>query len=298
MKSKKITVLVSLMALMTALMLLTPTIASAQYSDEITDPTGDVDHWRVTDTGGYGWRENVERPDVDIVRVSIEESGGNLTVELEVKGTIQSDAQEDSYFMYVIELENGDGESYDITYSFGQIYFEWPGGTEYGFTEPTGFGTSTLQVSFLLEEYGNPDSLEISGVTTYEYTGSAGTGEYYMDEASPGSDDSSNGDGSSDDLTDEEKDMLDKLWAGSMLCIALAVIIPIVIVVIIIIVLVKVMGGDKDEGQSQQQGYQQGPPPGQPPAQQQQPPQQQSQQPPQESTPPPPPESENTGDEW
>lgn len=289
--------MVSLVVLIIAFMLFTPTIASAQYSDEVTDSTGDVKHWRVTDTGSYGWRENVERPNVDIVRTSIDESAGELNVELEVKGTIQSDAQEDSFFMYVIEMEDGDGESYDITYSFGQIYFEWPGGTEYGFTEPAGFGTSTLQVSFLLEEYGNPDSLEISSVTTYEYTGSAGTGEYYMDEASPGSD-GSNGDGSSGDLTDEEKDMLDKLWAGSMLCIALAIIIPIVIVVIIIIVLIKVIGGDKDEGQPPQQppqqGYQQGPPPGQPPAQQQQPPQQQD-----SGTPPPPPqESGSEGDEW
>jgi len=67
------------------------TVAS-DYSDTITDDEDDVFYWQVTEDG-YRWQENVERPDIDIIRVSIEESDGNISVELEVKGTIQEDAQ-------------------------------------------------------------------------------------------------------------------------------------------------------------------------------------------------------------
>lgn len=250
------------------------------YSDSITDDEDDVSYWYVSD-GSYGWRENVEWPDIDIISASIEESDGNISVELEVKGTIQSQEDSDSYFWYSISLEDEDGQSYSVAYYFGQIQLNWPEGSEYGFTEPSGFGTSIFEVSFSLERVGNPGFLEITSVETYEYLEEAGTGEYYHDTAGPEADDPVNGDetngedenGDTDFDEEDEVDpegVLDDLVARGMMCLAIAIIVPIVIIVIIIVVIIKLLSSDDEGGQ---QPSQQGPPPGQQqPPQQQQPP--------------------------
>ncbi|MFW6142274.1 MAG: hypothetical protein ACOC53_06925 [Candidatus Saliniplasma sp.] len=286
--------------LVVAALLLAPAIASAQYSDEITDSTNDVDHYQWTDTG-YSVDEDVTRDNIDIVRVSIDESGGDITAELEVKGSILSDEETESHMWYMISMEDGDGDSYEIYYYFGQVYIEWEDGMEYDFTTPSGFGTSTLRIEFSLDTINNPDSLELTDAETYEYTESEGTGEYYMDEAEPGADDTNgdgtNGDGTNGDGTngndtdgdiDYDEGVIDDILARGMMCLALAIILPIIILIIIIVVVVKLLKKDDKGGeQPPQQQYQQPPPPSGPSQQQQQ------GQSGHRETPPPPPEDLN-----
>ncbi|MFW6304453.1 MAG: hypothetical protein ACOC1V_01590 [Candidatus Saliniplasma sp.] len=281
--------------LVVAALLFAPAIASAQYSDEITDSTNDVAYYEWTDTG-YSVDEDVTRDKIDIVRVSIDESGGNITAELEVKGSILSDEETESHMWYMISMEDGDGVSYEIYYYFGQIYIEWEDGMEYGFTTPSGFGTSTLEIEFSLDTINNPDSLELTSATTYEYTESEGSGEYYMDEAEPGTDDTNgdgtNGDGTNGNDTDGDIDydegFIDDILARGMMCLALAIILPIIILIIIIVVVVKLLKKDDKGGeQPPQQQYQQPPPPSGPSQQQQQ------GQSGHRETPPPPPEDMN-----
>ncbi|MFO7791351.1 MAG: hypothetical protein R6W73_00010 [Candidatus Saliniplasma sp.] len=273
-----------------AALLLAPALASAQYSDEITDSTDDVDYWYYSESG-YGWDNNVERPDIDIVRASIEESGGEIHVELEVKGTIQ----EDEELWYYIGLRDENDESYDLysgyyyTDTSGVVYLNYPTGAET--LDASGFGTSTLQTSFSLELVGNPESLEIDSVETYDWKDSVDSGEYYIDEAEPGTDDS-NGDGSNGDSSDGEIDfdegVIDDIIARGMLCLALAIILPIIIIIVIIVIIVKVLkSGDKGGEQPPQQQYQQPPPPSGPSQSQQQ---SQGGQGQSETPPPPPPE--------
>ncbi len=245
-----------------ALMLATPNLASAQYSDSISDPTGDIDHYRWTETG-YSIQEDVDRPNIDIVSISTEESGGNLTIEMEVQGTVQSDDQSESHMWYVISLEDENGDTYDLTYYFGQLYIDWPQGIEYGFTEPTGFGTSTLQIDFSLDAINNPDSLEITDAITYEYTASEGTGEYYTDTAEPAEDGAPPGDNGDTNTGEEDyTEFVDDLMERGMMCLLIAIIIPIIIVVIVIIVIIKIVKKDDKGGeQPPRQEYQQPPPP-------------------------------------
>jgi len=246
-----------------ATLLLAPAIASAGYSDEITDPEGDVSHREWYETG-WRWRENVERPDIDIVRASIEEIGGEIHVELEVKGTVRSQEDTDSYLWYQISLEDEEGESYEFNYYFGELYMIWPGGQQYGVIEASGFGTSTLELSFSLEDVGSPNSLQITSVETYEYLDEAGSGELYQDTAGPEADEPVNGnDNDNGDFDfDFDEGFIDDLIARGMLCIALAIILPIIIIIVIIVIIVKVLKSDDKGGeQPPQQQYQQPPPP-------------------------------------
>ncbi|MEF8874721.1 MAG: hypothetical protein V5A88_08665 [Candidatus Thermoplasmatota archaeon] len=273
-----------------ALLLAIPGLVGAQHSDFISDSEDDVFYWEETENG-FRWKENVEHEDIDIISSSIEEIDGNISVELEVQGIIQSQDQSQSNVWYSISLEDGEGESYSISYQFGDLYINWPGGQEYGFTEPSGFGTSTFEVSFSLDDFGNPDSLQIMSVETYEYLEAEGTGEYYTDSAGPEADEPDTSDSGGE--VDPEG-FLDDLFARGMMCLAIAIIIPIIVLAIIVVVVIKLLSSE-DEGS--QQPPQQGPPP----SQQQQPAQQQQQQqpssPPEDQggsgeTPPPPPEDE------
>ena len=240
------------------------------YSHSITDDEDDVFYYYYSEDS-WGWQENVERPDIDIIRASIEESGGVIFVELEVKGTIQEDAE----IWYRITLEDEDGNSYEMGYAQGTGYLEHPTGAMV--IEPSGFGTDTLEISFSLDDVGNPDSLEIVEVETHDWIDAEGEGEYYYDTAGPEADEP--------DVEDDEDEVdpegvLDDLFARGMMCIALVIIIPIIIIVIIIVVVLKLLSsGDEEDQEPSEQG---------PPPQQQQPPEQ----PPEQQQPPSPPEDQ------
>lgn len=267
-----------------ALLLAIPGLGGAQYTDSVDDTEDDVFYWQETEDG-FRWKENVVREDIDIIRTSIEQIAGNISLELEVQGNIQSQEQTQSNVWYSISLEDGDGESYDVVYYFGDIYIDWPGGQQSGFIDPN-FGTSTLEVSFPLDQVGNPDSLEITSVNTYEYLESQGSGEYYRDSAGPAAEEPDTGSSNGE----VDTGFIDDLIARGMMCLVVAIIVPIVILVIIIVAVVKLLSSEDEGGQ---QPPQQGPPPNQ---QQQQPPQQQQQPPQKEQSPPPPGDQGGSGE--
>lgn len=229
-------------------LILTPVVASAQYTDSVSDPEGDVFYWKETEDG-YRWRENVERPNIDITSVNIEESGGGIEVSLEVKGVIHDDPG----FHYQMSLEDGDGGSYGISFNNGDCYLEWPNG--FKTLEYSGVSTSTFQTSFSLDEVDNPSHLEISETITHNWLEEEGEGEYYQDTAGPDAEDP---DGSgSDGETETDEEFIDKIWTGGLLCLAVAIIVPLLIVVIIVVILIKVVKSeDEKEKRPPQQQYQ------------------------------------------
>ncbi len=268
--------MIAVMAL--ALLLVIQGMSSAQYSDEITDPRGDVSHWRVTETG-YGWRHNVERSDVDIRETRIREETGEIIVSLQVEGNIRSEEN----FWYHIYLEDEEEETYSIHFEAGNCLLYSP----YYYSnliEFSGVGTNTFQTSFSLEDVGQPSTLSIVEVYAWEWMETDETGEYYWDTAGPEADDPTDGNGDTDEDVEEG---LGDLFDMGRTCMLITIIVVVIIVIIIIIVLIKFLKKDDEEKPPQQQ-YQQQPsqeyqqqPPQQPPS----PPEQQYQQPPPPSEP-------------
>ena len=159
-----------------ALLLVLSGVTSAQYEHVITDAEDDVDY-----VINQSWTYDVERPNVDIIRVEISEGGEGVIVSLTVKGEI-TDAPNIEYGIYF-----GDGEdsSYIVHYSDGTctLFVDTAEGMEILEPEATGAGTSTLSVDISLEYLHNPDSLEFTEVMTWEYID--GESEYYWDTAYP-----------------------------------------------------------------------------------------------------------------
>ncbi|MFW6176234.1 MAG: hypothetical protein ACOC40_00895, partial [Thermoplasmatota archaeon] len=126
----------------------------------------------------------------------------------------------------------------------------------------SGMGSDTLRISFALSEVGNPASLTISEVATYDWIDSEESGEYYYDVAGPDAtepvDDDNGGTGGNGNATDYPDFIQDYIEKG-MWCFALLIIIPILIIIVIIVVLVKLLksGGEGDKQQPQQYQQQQ-----------------------------------------
>ncbi len=227
-----------------ATLLLATALASAGYSDSITDSTGDVYYWRWDGTS-YSWRENVERPDIDITGASIQESGGVITVSIQVVGSIRDT---DSHH-YSIILEDENEDSYSIWFNDGTCFMSAP--DFYGELEYSGIGTNTLEMVFSLEDVGNPESLRITSVETHDWLDEEETGEYYYDTAGPEADEPVNGNDNGEDDNGEDDNgegIIDHLLARGMLCIALAIILPIIIIVIIVIIVKVLKKDDKSDG--------------------------------------------------
>ena len=242
-------------------------VALAQYDHVITDAEDDVDYW-----DGQTWIYNVERPDIDIIRVEISEGGEGVIVSLTVKGTI-TDAPNINYGILMVDGEGGD---YGIHYTDGEcsLYVDASEGQLVYEPETSGAGTSTLSVDIALEDIFEPDSLEISEVWTYEYIDQEN--EYYWDTADPDDDNDVTDPNDDNDVTDPDDDpifddddlpeFIEDWFERGMMCLALGVIIVVVIVIIIIVVIIKlVKKNGKDQEQPPRQEYRQPPPPTEPP---------------------------------
>lgn len=231
--------------------LIVPAFASAQYNDSVNDSKGDVWYYQYTETK-FRWKEGVERPDVDITEVSIEKSGDNIRVSIKVKGTISSTSE----VQYQVYLEDNQENGYNLNFNAGECYIIAQ--NAYLSLPSTGSGTSTLEITFSLSEVGNPSSLEITEAYSHDWIDAEGEGEYYYDVAgpeatSPSGGSGDDGSGSSGEISE---DVLDKLWAGSLLCIGLTIIVPVIIIILIVFLILKVIKSGEDKGQQPQQ-YQQ-----------------------------------------
>ncbi len=164
-----------------SLLLAIPAVAGAQseeYSDVLTDEEGDVTHIH-----GTGWRYNVERPNIDIIRAELSESDDIITVSLTVKGTITDEAST-HYYIY---LEDGESGFYYFYYIEDNATV-WAS-NEHGWSmydeEVSGVGTNTLSISTSIDDLLNPASLRFSMIYTYDYIEGEDDYEYYWDTASP-----------------------------------------------------------------------------------------------------------------
>ncbi|HEC89847.1 MAG TPA: hypothetical protein ENI44_04625, partial [Thermoplasmatales archaeon] len=88
-------------------------------AEAISDPTGDVAHWRVTATS-WGWEYNIgNKPEIDITELSYTLNGDKLTINLKVSGTIQN-SELVGYWAY-------------LNTSDANYWMYWSNGSGYGF---------------------------------------------------------------------------------------------------------------------------------------------------------------------
>ncbi len=146
-----------------ALLLAVPGLASAGYSDVVTDGTGNV--LRIIGETEDDWIL-VENPQIDIVRVEVSETDEYVLVTLSVKGAITDSPD----IEYEILMTSNDGGTYEIIYNDGECEMTaeryYDGGAFGNVFEPAtdGAGTSTLSIVFTREQIGEPDILLISAV--------------------------------------------------------------------------------------------------------------------------------------
>ncbi len=141
------------------LMLSIPGLASAGYSDVVTDPTGDV--MQATGPEPDDWKF-VENPDIDIIRAEISETDDFVIVSLTVKGIIVDHVD----YIYEIYLKDDLDNLIDISYSNGDLNMIVYGHYHVD-AAVDGVGTDTLSIAFTREQIYEPNDLFISKIETY-----------------------------------------------------------------------------------------------------------------------------------
>lgn len=136
-------------------------IASAE---SITDGTGDVFHWSQSGTA-WSWRANIgDKPNIDITEVSYSVNGDNLTLKLEVVGTIQSSEHYwyNAYFnssdtVYMWWWSNGSG--FGMASNQGQQTYDMP----------QNFTVTEDSISVVFNKLGDTTKVELWG-QAHQYT--------------------------------------------------------------------------------------------------------------------------------
>ncbi len=106
---------ITLISMMPLLLVLSSFASAAAVSD----PTGDVAHWRITGTS-WGWEYNVgNKPEIDITEISYTVNGDKLTITLQIAGTIQPSG----VIQYWAYLNTSDAH----------YWMYWSNGSGYGF---------------------------------------------------------------------------------------------------------------------------------------------------------------------
>ncbi len=137
-----------------ALLMTIPGSSIADYEDVIYDDQGDVSHTTCMDPFG----KEVEKPNVDILRVEMVGGHGTVTVSLTVAGQIL-EKQDDLEFVYQVYLLDQDGTLYWIQYDGNHCVLAVDGQDHD--LDPVGIGTDTLSVTFSLAEVGEPANLDL-----------------------------------------------------------------------------------------------------------------------------------------
>lgn len=125
-------------------------------AESITDSTGDIYHWHQTG-GAYGWDTNVgDKPNIDITEISYTVSGDQVTITLDVVGTIVS-SELVSYWAY-------------LNTSDSNYYMAWNNG------QGVGWGASTDEGSYQMDY--TPEITASGGTitATYDVIGTFETG--------------------------------------------------------------------------------------------------------------------------
>lgn len=234
-------------------------------------------------------QKNVTISDVDITYLSSEESGGQVTFTLRVAGEIKDYTANEQYryFIWATESETASqSNGVMVYYEDGEsMYVSYIGGSTSGAPATSSVSGDTLELTVPESAFSTMSSFDIWAMTGYENTDTGAGAVDQIHSWDWDTDGTNGGSGSTDNSDGNEtaENIIEKYILGSMLCIALSVIIPLIIIVIIIVVVLKVL--KSDEG-SEQPPQQQAPPP--------------SQQPPssgqQQQSPPPP--NDESSDDW
>jgi hypothetical protein len=171
------------------IVLLTASISISAETE--ADATGDVMHWRTTESG-FNWEYDADKPNIDITGMSCDVDAGTITLSMTVAGTI-----EDSEFIaYSLHYNGDDSSYYMVSYANGE------GLSMY--STPTGGGVGSVPVI----TSGNTITCTFDGdiddhstyaflATTYQHTVlNDVTAEYWTD---VNSDDAGDDGSSSDD---------------------------------------------------------------------------------------------------
>ena len=198
-----------------SIFLLLGLVGISASASSLTDTTGDVAHWKVTDST-WGWSYDVgDKPNIDITGISYSTEGERLTLTMTVAGSIESSElvmywaiMNTSDSTYLMTYTNGEGGGYamSIGTGAGQMDFE---------PETTVSG-NTLSCTYTVvgesfdgaEFWGYATEYTQVGDITAEWWGDwvpEDTSPFYGTESDDSSDDSSESDGTSDDATNDDQ---------------------------------------------------------------------------------------------
>lgn len=200
-------------------------ITVSAQSGSVTDPIGDVMHWRHTDTT-WGWETNVvNKLNIDITEISYTVSGDRVTLSLKVAGTV-TNSDLVSYYAYlntsdsnyILLWTNGEGSGWAMNTEEGSFQMDSdPDITSTGDTITATYdvvGALTTGVNL----WGWAAEYTVYGDTMHEWWADWAPNEespyydQYTDDAGEddaGADDSGSDDISSDDVGDDTDDSTD-----------------------------------------------------------------------------------------
>ncbi len=208
---------------------------------------------------------DVTNPDVDITKVSSRKSGDEIVFTIDVSGEIKDhdEYNEYGYWIYITEMKS-ENQNVWIAYSDGEAnWVDYSGqATNAGISEFSISG-GTLDMSIPDSVFSNMDDFYFWAYCVHSDLQSGGGSVDYLyswtETSSGSSGGSGTGSGSGSDVSDEA--IFQSIWAGSMILLALAIIVPIVIIVIIVVVLLKVLKSEEESEGRHQQQQQYRPPP-------------------------------------
>jgi uncharacterized protein YxeA len=130
------------------------TLSSNALAESVTDPTGDVYHWRNTGTT-WGWDTNIgTKPNIDITDLSYSINGETVVLTMTVAGTI-TDSELISYWGYL--------NTSDSTYMFS-----WNDGEAFGFGTNTEAGSYEMDYDPEITSNGNTISASYDVIGSFQ----------------------------------------------------------------------------------------------------------------------------------
>ncbi len=196
---------------------------------------------------------------IDITHVETMKDGDNVTFTMDVSGEIVI-SSDYSYIFKVTDTKSETDVDVGIEFKEGSATYAamYSSGGATGNADSDVSG-STLTVSVSASVFDPIDSFYVFAGAT---SGTSADWVYGWEEDGSSNGGDGNGGTSNDGSGTNEsaENIIQEIWQGSMLCIALAIIIPVIIIVIIAVVVLKLLSSEDEGGQ-------------QPPRQNQRPPQ-------------------------
>ncbi len=183
-------------------------------------------------------RGDVPNSAVDILEGSTKRSGNEIVFNIEVAGNIKESSGNKNYnYMVYITEEKKQTENIYVTYSDGSAtWIDYTGDSMSSGPADHSISGGTLEMRVSETLFSNMTDFNFWAYATYS---NSETGETFADYLR--SWDGTDTNGPSPD------DILEDIWTGSMLCIAVGVLIPLIIVVLVIIIVIYLVGEDESQ---------------------------------------------------